>query len=153
MKSSEISVINDSSATGWLAAATRIGEVYMTDVTSMVTNVIAKAGSTPITRLNVLDHGNSSGGDFGSDWVDVSTFPTFEPKFMLLRGKFAPSGFVHLQHCEIGSNHPLLTMFARAFGVPVMGGTGLHNPIYRFNTGNYDKCDGSGVCTSQFWGP
>jgi hypothetical protein len=153
MVDSEITVVNDNSVTGWLAAATRIGEVYMTDVRSMVANVLAKAGRTPITRLNILDHGNSSGGDFGTDWIDNATFATFEPTLILLRGHFAPNGFVHLQHCDIGSNHALLIRFARAFGVPVVGGTGAQNPIYRFNTGNYDRCDASGSCTSNVGRP
>lgn len=153
MHDSTITVINDQHATGWLAGATRIGEIYMTDVKSMVTNVLKKAGKTPISRLNVLDHGNSDGGDFGSDWVDTSTFPNFEPYFILLRGHFSPDGFVHLQHCDIGNNKPLLIMFAKAFGVPVIGGMGGQNPIYRFNTGRYQRCDMHGVCTSTFWRP
>jgi hypothetical protein len=129
MYDGEISVVNDDNVTGWLAAATRVGEVYMTDVKSMVTNVLGKAAGRPIKRLNVLDHGNEDGGDFGSDWVDTTTFKKFEPFFVLLRGHFAPEGFVHLQHCDIGQNTTLLIMFAKAFGVPVIGGTGAQNPI------------------------
>jgi hypothetical protein len=36
----EITVIDASDRVGWAAAATRVGEIYMTDVVSMVTNVI-----------------------------------------------------------------------------------------------------------------
>jgi hypothetical protein len=149
MSVGEITVIDDSEQVGWRAAATRTGEVYMTDVRSMVTNVLRKAGKTPITRLNILDHGNSSGLEIGSDWIDTSTFSSFEPFFLLLRGRFAKGGFVHLQHCQVGSNHALLTLFAKAFGVSVIAGTGNHNPVYRVNLGNYDRCDPSGVCTSN----
>lgn len=149
MSVGEITAVDDSDAVGWMAAATRTDEVYMTDVRSMVTNVSRKAGKTPITRLNIVDHGNSSGVEIGTDWIDTSTFSSFEPFFLLLRGKFARGGFVHLQHCDVGSNHALLTLFAKAFGVPVIAGTGAHNPVYRFNFGNYDRCDPSGVCASN----
>jgi hypothetical protein len=62
--------------------------------------------------LNILDHGNSTGVQIGTDWVDSSTFPTFESSFRKLQPKFSKGGFVHLQHCEIGSNTLVLTLFA-----------------------------------------
>lgn len=146
----EITVIDDSDLVGWAAAVTRTGEIYMTDVRSMVANVIGALGRTGrIDRLNILDHGNSSEIEIGSDVVDVSTFPTFESSFRMLRSKFSSSGFVHLQHCNIGSNHTLLTLFARTFGVPVYAGTGAHNPVYRFNWGDYEVCDPAAVCNSD----
>jgi len=153
MSVGEITVIDDSDIVGWMAAATRTDEIYMTDVPSMVTNVLRKAGKIPITRLNILDHGNSGGVEIGNDWVDISTFSSFEPYLLLLRGRFAKGGFVHLQHCDVGSNHALLTLFSRAFGVPVVAGTGAQNPVYRFNLGNYDRCDPSGVCTTNVGRP
>jgi len=110
-------VVDDSDIVGWAAAATRVGEVYMSDVPSMVVSVKRAAGQKPIKRLNILDHGNAEGVEIGEDWVDVSTFSNFESYFLLLRGRFAQGGFVHLQHCQVGSNHALLTMFAKAFGV------------------------------------
>jgi hypothetical protein len=148
MTEGEITVIDDSDYVGWAAAATRVGEVYMSDVPSMVASVKRAAGQKPITRLNILDHGNTDGVEIGEDWVDVSTFSNFESYFLLLRGRFAKGGFVHLQHCKVGSNHALLTMFAKAFGVPVYAGTGLHNPVYRVNFGDYDRCDQNGVCAT-----
>jgi hypothetical protein len=147
MTEGEFTVVDDSDTVGWLASATRTSEIYMTDVRSMVTNVSRAAGRKPIKRLNILDHGNDDGAEIGSDWIDVSTFPSFEATLALLRGKFARGGFVHLQHCNVGSNHPLLTMFARAFGVRVYAGTGAHNPLYRINFGEYDFCDPGGTCS------
>jgi hypothetical protein len=44
-------------------------------------------------------------------------------------GKFASSGFVHLQHCGIGQNRVLLIELAKTFGVPVYAGTGKHNAM------------------------
>lgn len=149
----EITVVDDSDIVGWVAGAARVGEVYMTDVRSMVTNVARQAGRRPIDRLNILDHGNSSGVEMGTDWIDETNFTTFEPFFILLRGRFARNGFVHLQHCEVGSNHRLLTLFARAFGVRVYAGTGAHNPVYRFNLGDYDYCDPTGVCAHNIGRP
>jgi hypothetical protein len=121
----------------------------MTDVRSMVINVLRKGGKTPITRLNILDDGNSSGVQIGSDWINSSTLSSFEPLLILLRGKFAKGGFVHPQHGNVGGNHALLTSFAKAFGVPVIAGTGKQNPVYRFNTGDYDRCTPAGVCTKN----
>jgi len=146
----EITVIDDSDLVGWAAAATRVGEIYMTDVVSMVTNVLGAVGvKGSIDRLNILDHGNSTGVQIGTDWVDASTFPSFDSLFRRLQPKFSTSGFVHLQHCNIGSNTTVLTLFARAFGVPVYAGTGAHNPVYRFNFGDYAVCDPSAVCKSK----
>lgn len=140
----EITVIDSSDRVGWLASATRIGEVYMTDVRSMVTNVLLKAGRNPITRLNILDHGNKNGIQIGNDWIEISNLIKFEPVLLLLRIAFDPSGFVHLQHCQVGSNRALLLQFARIFGVPVYAGTGLHNPVLRFNFGNYNRATPKG---------
>jgi hypothetical protein len=133
----EITVIDDSDIVGWMASATRFGEVYMTNVTSMVSNVLMRLGSNTIDRLNILDHGNSSGIEIGTDWITPRSLPTFVPTLTRLRSKFSTGGFVHLQHCNVGSNHALLCELSRVFGVPVVAGTGKHNPVYRFNLGHY----------------
>lgn len=125
----------------------------MTDVGSMVNNVLRElrvvtysrscSPTSPrptyrtMSRLNVLDHGNSSGIQIGSDWVDTSTLPVFAPALALLSGNFDEDGFVHFQQCDAGQNRPLLLALAGVFGVPVYAGTGAHNPIYRFNFGDY----------------
>lgn len=144
--SNEITVINDSSAAGWAAAATRTGEVYMSNVLTMVTNVRRKAGARPIDRLNIIDHGNEAEVAIGSDWIDEANFATFEPLLMFLWGKFSPKGFVHLQHCKAGRNRRLMTLFAQAFGVPVYAGTGGHNAACRLNFGEYVVCGPNGTC-------
>lgn len=165
----EVSVVDDSDYVGWAAGATRAGELDLRNVTQMVDAVIGHLrtyvppvnphaitihamshgrvpmpptpipGSARLSRLNVLDHGNTSGGEFGSDWVTVSSFATFAGQFQRLRPWFGQTGFAHLQHCEIGQNVRLLEMFADAFGVPVVGGRGLHNPVYRANFGYYTR--------------
>ena len=146
MRSNEITVVDDSDHVGWLASATRIGEVYMTNVATMVANVLAELGTTrKMSRLNILDHGNSSGFEVGSDWVDVTSVVTFEPTLTRLRGKFEQNGFVHLQACEVGQNRVLLLELARIFNVPIYAGTGLHNPVYRFNFGHYVRADPGGA--------
>lgn len=150
----EVTVIDDSDLVGWLAAATRTSEVYMSDVTSMVTNVLGAVGATgSIDRLNILDHGNSTRVQIGSDRLDTSNFSTYEGDLRKLAGRFSSTGFVHLQHCNAGKNHALMSLFARAFGVPVYAGTGKHNPIYRFNFGDYEVCTSAGVCASDVGRP
>ncbi len=161
----EITVIDDSDVVGWLASATREGEVYMDDVESMVTNIFAALRVytrtcnpsvypyNRMSRLNILDHGNSTSIQIGSDRVSVATLPTFKPTLALLAGNFSKSGFVHLQHCDAGQNRTLLLALAKTFGVPVYAGTGAHNPLYRFNTGQYVRADPNGTFHSSVGRP
>ncbi len=154
----ELTVINDSTVVGYIASVVRLGEIYMQDVASMVANVLsALRGPTrfcapglpqypnKLSRLNILDHGNRSGIEIGSDWINTTTFPTYAPILRKLYGHFTPMGFVHLQHCQIGQNQALLLSLAKAFGVPVFAGTGSQNPVYRFNFGDYVRADPNGT--------
>lgn len=155
----EITVVDDSDIVGWLASATRIGEVYMSNVGSMVNNILRALRvytysrvCTPndrivynrMSRLNILDHGNASSLQIGSDWIDTTSLSAFRVTLAILSGNFAPNGFVHLQHCNIGQDRVLMLELARTFGVPVYAGTGKQNPIYRFNTGDYVRADPDG---------
>ena len=149
----EVTVVDDSDYVGWAASATRIGEVYMTDTSSMVTNVLAASGRNPISRLNILDHGNPKGVQIGNDWITMTNVASFVPVLSRLRGHFTSGGFVHLQHCNAGQNLDLMRTLAAAFGVPVYAGTGLHNPVYRFNFGEYVRCDPDGTCTRDVGRP
>jgi len=129
----EITVIDDSDHVGWAAAATRLGEIYMTDVTDMVTNVLARIGTSTMSRLNILDHGNPQLFEIGSDMITVATLINHEPQLSRLNGHFDKSGFVHLQHCQIGQNQDLLLRLARIFGAPVYAGLDFQNAVYRIN--------------------
>lgn len=148
----EVTVIDDSDHVGWAASATRAGELYMTNVRTMVDRVLRHlAASAPysrtcgpgtptsasMSRLNILDHGNTTGVEIGTDWITTGTFGTFRGDLARLSGNFDASGFVHLQHCEAGMNLPLLELFADTVGVPIVAGRGLHNPVYRANFGYY----------------
>jgi hypothetical protein len=156
----EVTVINDSNVVGYLASVFRADEIYMKDVASMVDNVLSSlrgasrvcAPGLPkyvnkLARLNILDHGNPSGVEIGSDWINTSTFPRFASTLSRLYGHFSPVGFVHLQHCQVGQNQALLVAFAKTFGVPVFAGTGSQNPVYRINFGDYVRADPSGAYT------
>lgn len=140
----EITAIDSRDLAGWVASATRVGEVYMTDVSSMVVNVGVKAGRNSITRLNILDHGNVNSIEIGSDVINLANLARFEPTLILLRRRFARNGFVHLQHCHVGSNRQLLIQMARVFNTTVYAGTGVHNPLYRFNWGVYNRATAAG---------
>src|SRR3954452_19310004 len=153
MAGNEITVVGSGGVASWLSGATRIGEVYMTNVVTMVTNVLLKVGKDPITRLNVIDHGVGSEGStevnaqFGKDEVSAANFGKFEPKFMLLREFFSDNAIIHLQHCELGTNKALIRKFAAAFRKPVYAGTSSHNPIYRIQFGDYVRCSSAGLFT------
>jgi len=131
----EITVIDESDTVGWLAAATRTGEIYMTDVASMVANVLAESGSKSIDRLNILDHGSSNGLEIGTDWIGSHNVQTFAPTLRRLAPKFSTNGFVHLQHCSVGQNRPLLLELAKIFNASVYATPNYSNPIYRVNLG------------------
>lgn len=73
----------------------------------------------------------------GSDVIDETNIDAFAKVLSLLKGNFDQGGFIHLQNCEIGQNEKLLAAFARIVNVPVYGGTGKHNSVARFNTGQY----------------
>lgn len=133
----EVTVIDSQGSAGWIASATRIGEIYMTDVKSMVQNVLAllQQNSTTMSRLNILDHGNPSGFEVGTDWVSMGTLPTYTVELAKLAPMFAAGGFVHLRHCQIGQNQNLLLALAQLFGVPVYAGVDYQNGLLRLNMG------------------
>jgi hypothetical protein len=144
----EITVIDDRGFAGWVNSATRVGEIYMTNVTSMVDNVLAEANDRAISRLNILDHGNRTRIQIGDDRITLGNLQQHEPELQRLRGHFTPGGFVHLHHCEIGLNQPLLLELARIWQVPVYAGTGDQNGL-RFNSGEYVQCEVPNGCTEN----
>lgn len=170
------------------AALCRTGELYMTSVVDMVANVLTflaryvpepppnsvlvhamshgrvpmpatpAPGTTNMSKLNIIDHGNPNGLQIGTDWVSTASFASFQPEFARLAQKFETDACVHLQHCEAGMNLRLMEMFADTFGVPVISGRGMTNFAYRVNTGNYVRVhparDGSRTANDTFfWGP
>jgi outer membrane protein OmpA-like peptidoglycan-associated protein len=143
----EVDVGDEYDATGWLEGFVRVGEVYMTDVNSMVTNTLTALGTGRMSRLNIRAHANPTGMRIGTDWVDVTTFSTYQARLARLSGRFAPGGFVHLQGCEVGQDEPLMRLFAATFGVNVYAGTGSQNNILGFNMGSYVMCNPAGRCT------
>jgi hypothetical protein len=145
----EITAIDDRGVVGWLAAASHIGEVYMTDVESMVDNVLADADGRRISRLNIGDHGDAWQIQIGDDRINLGNLHQFEAQLQRLQGHFTADGFVHLQHCDIGQNQPLLRELARIWQVPVYAGTGDHNPVYRINRGEYVRCNPDGTCAEN----
>jgi len=131
---------------GWLAAATRIGEVEMTSVITLVENVINSLRSgQKISRLNILDHGNENGVQIGDDWINSSNVSQYSGTLSRLTDHFTSNAFVHFQNCRAGQNTELMAQFASALNISVYAGTGLHNPIYRINLGEYVRVDPDGT--------
>jgi RHS repeat-associated protein len=148
-----ISVIDPTDFEGKYQSKVRVNVVYMTDVQSMVANVIAGVGDVPIRRLNIADHGNEEMVEFGLVRIYEKNFAAFEPRLSMLRGRFAPNGFVHLLACDIGSNLRMLVKFAKAFGAPVAAGSGVTSVIYNINSGDYKRCHPNGQCDTSWWRP
>lgn len=149
-----ITVIDESDTTGWLEAATRLGEHEMTDVDSLVRVVVQAAGAKKIGRLNIFDHGSPQGFEIGTDWISRQTLPQYSARLRTFRGMFAPSGYVFIGACEVGQNRPLLQDLADLWGVKVVSGTGKQNNVYRMNFGTYVECQPSSGCrvSDDQWG-
>jgi hypothetical protein len=149
----EVTVIDISHFVGKLAALTRLGEVYMDDVESMVDNVLGSLEEGQrMSRLNILDHGNENSIQIGNERIFLSNVSQFESELSRLNGHFTANGFVHLQHCRAGQNTDLMAALAAIFGVPVYAGTELQNPVYRANynlwpprLGEYVRVDPDGT--------
>jgi hypothetical protein len=91
----EISVVDARKGPGFVGsmagpatALFSIGEVYMTSAKTMVDNVLNRAGTTLIDRLNILDHGNPNGIELGDDWITINTLEFYRPTLEKLRGHF-----------------------------------------------------------------
>jgi len=140
----EVTAVDSSDRVGWDAAAVRIGEVSMSSVATMTDNVLAARGSYRIRKLNILDHGTSDSFQIGEDWIDQGTLPMYATTLGRLTPAFHADGLVHLQACWIGINKALLVALAKIWKVPVYAGTGLHNPVLRFNWGQYVRVDPDG---------
>jgi hypothetical protein len=139
---------------GPLASATHMNTVSMTSVRSMVDGVLAKLGSDDkCKRLNIFDHGNASGLEIGDDWVTAATVSTYASDLGRLHGHFTADGFVFLGNCEAGQTGGLLARLASIFGVRVVAGRGLSNPVLRFNTDDYVDTSPDGSSSEHWWGP
>lgn len=141
----EVTVVDDSDYVGWLASASRVGEIYMTSVVSMVAAVRKAAGPNKILRLNILDHGNPDGIQIGMNWITLANLAAYTAELVKLKPLLHPNAIIHLQHCKIGRNKRLLQALAKLFARPVYAGTGNHNPLLRFNFGDYSRADPDGT--------
>jgi hypothetical protein len=162
-----VTVVDDRSFAGWAASATRILEIPVTSASDMVAKIIARLTSRllmfsnrKMSRLNILDHGNDSEIEIGDDVITAATFCRFSPTLAPLTRYFDDDAFVHLQHCEAAKNVSLMEHLADLWRVPIVGGRGLTNPVYRMNTGNYLRVypapSGGGTrpaADTFFWGP
>jgi hypothetical protein len=153
----DIAVVDDSDLYGFAASALRIGEVYMSDVKSMVANVLKKKGRYKIRRLDMVDHGNKLWFQVGKDSVGlhrqlndeqkkmVKDLSEVTPEFLKLRPEFEHWGFVHLQHCHIGLNKDLIVAVAKLLNVSIYAGTDYHRAAIRRQDGDYMRADPNGA--------
>jgi hypothetical protein len=140
----DIAVIDDSGLYGTLSAALWTDEIYMKNVKDMVANVLKKKGSYKIRRLDVIDHGNVRTFQIGGDKIGLENLDEFAGELSKLTGQFTASGFVHLQHCDIGMNRPLLAALAKLWNVSVYAGEGAHRSTIRYQSGKYVRADPNG---------
>jgi hypothetical protein len=106
-----------------------------------------------MSRLNIIDHGNATCIKIGDDIVSMKNVHSWGRTMAQLRGNFTDDGFVHLLHCKVGQDRPLMQQLARCFGVSVYAGTGYESTVYRFNTGSYVRADPDGTYASDVGRP
>jgi hypothetical protein len=122
------------------------GDVTMTNIPSMVNNVIAYLRGRSMDRLNVMDHGNETGVEIGDDWLSTpADVAPHASTLGRLQSTFTGNGFVHMQNCNAGQDQSLICALSGAFGAPVYAGTGAHNPLLDFNFGDYVRCEPNGT--------
>jgi hypothetical protein len=155
----DIAVVDDSDTLGFAASALRTGEVYMSDLKSMVQNVLKKKGSYKIRRLDVIDHGSPNWFQIGKDRIGLHRQLTEEtikkykvydvsqvaPDLLKLQPAFEHWGFVHLQHCHVGQNKDLMVEVAKLLNVSIYAGTDYHRPAIRRQDGDYMRADPNGA--------
>jgi uncharacterized protein DUF4157 len=122
------------------------GDVTMTSINTMVTNVIGFLRERSMDRLNVIDHGNENVAEIGDDLLASPDDVTRHAGVLgRLSSHFASGAIVHMQNCHAGQNKAVICALARVFGTPVYAGTGLHNPVLGFNFGDYVRCEPNGT--------
>jgi hypothetical protein len=81
----------------------------MTDIASMVKNVIAFLRGRAMHRLNVMDHGNEHGVEIGDDWLtSPADVVPHAGTLGQLRPRFASDALVHMQNCKAGQNRGVI---------------------------------------------
>jgi hypothetical protein len=98
---------------------------------------ISRDNDDLIQRLNIIGHGSRAGVTIGAHFVELSNIEDYEKHFAKLQEVLSGESFVHIQGCVVGQNDKLLVRFAKAFWVPVYGGTSAENVLLNFNTGDY----------------
>ena|SRR5258708_26873631 len=144
----EVIAVQSGSVTGWLEAATALGEIEFDSVQSLVDNIIKLLKGRTIDKLHLQAEGDSTGFDLGkTDTLDINNFKeVYRGQLSRLTPCFSRSDpTLVLRACEVGQNVTLLSNLAAAWKVTVICGRGFQNNLLGFNTGNYVtvKPDGS----------
>jgi hypothetical protein len=90
---------------------------------------------------------------FGDQRLDAGNVDLYERDFRRLRGKFTPSGYVHLWNCSAGVHRDMLALLASYIGVRVVAGKGWQSALFGFNTDDYVDVNPDGSSSEHFWGP
>lgn len=129
----------------WLRSAMLIGEIRARSVQDGIDKVLAQVGGRKIEQLYVIGHGNTSGIEIGSDWVDASNEAALQ-QFARLRGRFTERGSLVLDGCKVGHAITLLQRVSLAIGgLPVTAST-ANQRLTPGMEGGIRECRGS-TCT------
>lgn len=116
----------------WAAEATSIGEINVTSIEDLVSQVSQKVGAGKLEKLTIIGHGSETSFTVGKTEVaEVS-----KKIWGKLKQYFSKNGFIEIEACYVGNAKTLLKLIAQMTGVPVYAYTGYVNPITGIGTGN-----------------
>ncbi len=134
----EVIAVEAGDAAGWVEAATALGEVEFTSLQTFMDNVTAFIRGTRMHRLHLQAHGDSTGIEFGADFLTLETLKwAYRGQLARLTPLFTPGAVVVLRACEVGQSLALLQNLAALWNVEIVAGRGLQNNLFNANTGRY----------------
>jgi hypothetical protein len=143
-----IRILDPSGKTGRADAWRHPGDLTMSSVDDMVNNVLGdladgdKISKLTISTEGIVRNGKFVGVEIGSDVVTKGNFALYRSALQRLSGSFASDGVANMQVCRLGQDEALMKMFSDAFGVRVVGTTGVYNVIVNASFfGHYVQCN------------
>jgi hypothetical protein len=135
---------------GVLAWATHHRATAVSSVDDLIARVEKDARRGDVSRLVIIDHGNTDGIQIGSDNLGVGNLELYEQQLETLSAYLdRETGYVFFENCQVGHNLRLLSRISTILKVPVYAGTGYTAVVYRVNYGEYVRCDPDGQCATN----
>jgi hypothetical protein len=145
MKKLDITIIGERGKFDWvsfLAGLVHVGEKRITSISDLATQLIKLcANGDTIVRLQLIDHGNTTGQYIGDDWLSVDTFAKYRDNLARFRSCFGKDAIVTMGGCKVGYATKLLSQLSSLWGgVTVRAGTAYQRPLLPGIEGGVESC-------------